>query len=362
MKTSATVNGARGALLTLQVLFNSKLITFVSMIFVTGGTGILGAQLLLDLVQRGEKVRAMKRVGSDLNFVRRVFVFEQVSDKFDLIEWVEGDLLDVVGLEDMLSGCDKVYHAAAMVSFSKKDRDTLMQTNVAGTANMVNACLSTGVKKLCFASSVAVFGREPGRGVVTEDMHWKRTPYNSNYAISKYGAEQEVWRGTEEGLDAVIVNPSVIIGPCEWDKSSGVLFRSIRKGLPFYTLGTNGFVDVRDVSRAMIDLMDSDIRNERFIINGENLVFRDFFNMMADALGKKRPTIYARLWMSAIVWRLLAATSWITGITPTITKESVSTAHMDSFYSSEKIQQQLGWSMTPIKESVNRAAQFLINQ
>src|SRR5690606_18768143 len=130
----------------------------------------------------------------------------------------------------------------------------------------------------------------------------------------------------EEGLDAVIVNPSVIIGPCEWDKSSGVLFISFRQGLPFYTLGRNGFVDVRDVSRSMIDLMDSDIRNERFIINGENLVFRDFFNMMADALGKKRPTIYARLWMSAIVWRLLAAMSWITGITPTITKESVSTA------------------------------------
>src|SRR5690606_38923353 len=121
--------------------------------------------------------------------------------KFDLIEWVEGDLLDVVGIEDMLSGCDKVYHAAAMDRYTKKDQDTLMQTNVSRTANMVNACLSTGVKKLCFASSVAVFGREPGRGTVTEETQWKRTPYNSNYAISKYGAEQEVWRGTEEDLD-----------------------------------------------------------------------------------------------------------------------------------------------------------------
>jgi len=329
------------------------------MVFVTGGTGLLGAQLLCDLVQRDEPIRAMKRPASELDFVRRVFDFNNLSDSFGKIEWVDGDLLDIIGLEDLLAGCDKVYHAAALVSFSKKDADRLMQTNAEGTANMVNACLSAGIKKLCYASSVAVFGREPGRGTVTEAAQWKRTPYNSNYAISKYSAEREVWRGTEEGLDAVIVNPSVIVGPCEWDKSSGMLFRSVNKGLPFYTLGTNGFVDVRDVSKAMIQLMNNDIRNERFILNGENLVFRDFFNMVADALGKKRPTIYARPWMSAIAWRVMAVAGYVTGKTPTITKESVSTAHMDSFYSSEKIAEQMGFEMTPVREGVDRAAEFL---
>lgn len=329
------------------------------MIFVTGGTGLLGAQLLLDLTLRGEKVRALKRANSDLNFVRRVFAFEKAEEKLNLIEWVDGDLLDVVQLEELISGCDQVYHAAAMVSFSKKDHDTMLQTNISGTANIVNICLSTGVKKLCYASSIAVFGREPGRGIITEDIQWKRTPYNTNYAISKYGAEREVWRGTEEGLDAVIVNPSVIIGPCEWDKSSGVLFRSVNSGLPFYTLGTNGFVDVRDVSRAMIALMESDIRNERFILNGENLVFRDFFNMIADAFEKRRPAIYARLWMSAVAWRVMAAVGLLTAKQPAITKESVGTAHMDSFYSSEKLISRLGFKMTPVSESVNRAVRFL---
>lgn len=319
----------------------------------------MGAQLLCDLVQQDEPIRAMKRPASNLDFVRRVFVFNQLSDSFQKIEWVDGDLLDIIGLEDLLDGCDKVYHAAAMVSFSKKDAELLMQTNAEGTANIVNACLSSGVKKLCFASSVSVFGREPGRGTVTEDVQWKRTPYNSNYSISKYGAEREVWRGTEEGLDAVIVNPSVIVGPCEWDKSSGMLFRSIRNGLPFYTLGTNGFVDVRDVSRAMVQLINSGIRNERFILNGDNLVFRDFFNMTADALGKKRPSIYARPWMSGIAWRTMAVVGWVTGKTPTITKESVSTAHMDSFYSSEKIRKRLDFEMTPVKVAVERAAKFL---
>lgn len=334
-------------------------VTFATMNFVTGGTGILGAQLLCDLVQRDEAVRAMKRPTSNLDFVRRVFEFNKLTDSFSKIEWVDGDLLDVIGLEALMINCHKVYHAAAMVSFSKKDEAQLMQINIEGTTNVVNACLSAGVKKLCYASSVAVFGREPGRGMVNEEVQWKRTPYNSNYAISKYGAEREVWRGTEEGLDAVIVNPSVIIGPCQWDKSSGVLFRSIRKGLPFYTLGTNGFVDVRDVSAAMLALMDLPLRNERFIINGENLVFRDFFFMVADALNKKRPHIYAKPWMSAIAWRAMAVIGMLTGKTSAISKESVSTAHMDSYYSSEKLTAHTGISPRPLADAVKNTAAFL---
>lgn len=320
---------------------------------------MLGAQLLLDLTRRDIQVRAMKRETSDLSFVQKVFAFEDAASLFDRIEWVDGDLLDVLRLEDLMQGCDVVYHCAATVSFAKKDEDRLMEVNIGGTANVVNACLSAGVKKLSYASSIAVFGREPNRGTVTEESQWKRTPYNSSYAISKYGAERDVWRGTEEGLDAVIVNPSVILGPCEWDKSSGVIFKSIQKGMPFYTLGTNGFVDVRDVSRAMIELAERDIRNERFILNGDNLVFRDMFNLVADALGKKRPGIYARPWMTGLAWRAMALKAWVTGSKPTITKDSVRAAHMDSLYSSEKLKQRLGIEMTPVREGVERAAEFL---
>jgi dihydroflavonol-4-reductase len=329
--------------------------------FVTGGTGLVGARLLYDLALAGESIRAMKRANSDLNFVKSTFLFNHPNGQqlFDSIKWVDGDLLDVLQLEELLTGCTHVYHAAAMVSFQKRDRDAMMQSNVDGTANLVNVALSSGITKFCFVSSIAAFGREPNRGVVTEDTQWKRTPYNSNYAISKYGAEREVWRGTQEGLDAVILNPSVIIGPCPLNKSTGVLFRSVLKGLPFYTLGTNGFVDVRDVSRAMIQLMKSDIKNERFIMNGENLVFRDFFVLVAKALNKRPPTIYTTKWMSAIAWRLMAIKGLFSSATPAITKESVSTAHMDSNYSSEKIKQTLGFEFTPIAQSVGHVADYL---
>ncbi|TVR38230.1 MAG: NAD-dependent epimerase/dehydratase family protein [Cryomorphaceae bacterium] len=329
------------------------------MIFVTGGTGILGAQLLCDLAQQGHSIRAMKRSTSDVDWVRKVFHFNQLEDLWNRVEWVDGDLLDIIGLEELTSGCTQVYHAAAVVSFQAGDEQKLLTHNIEGTANMVNACMASGVQKLCYASSIAVFGREPNRGVVNEEAQWKRTPHNSNYAISKYGAEREVWRGTEEGLNAVIVNPSVIVGPCKWDYSSGVLFRSVRNGLPFYTLGTNGFVDVRDVSKAMISLMNSDIRNERFILNGGNVVFQDFFNMVADSLQKKRPHIYARPWMSAIAWRVMKPWGWITGKSPAITKESVGTAHMTSLYSSQKIEKRLGFAFTPIEDAVERTAGFL---
>jgi len=334
---------------------------FCAMNFVTGGTGLLGARLMLDLILAGESVRAMKRAGSDLDFVKSIFLFNHPDGEhlYNKIAWVDGDLLDVIQLEEFVSDCKHVYHAAGMVSFQKKDLDQLMQTNIEGTANLINACLGTGVKKFCFVSSIAAFGREPGRGVLTEESQWKQTPYNSNYAISKYGAEREVWRGTEEGLDAVIVNPSVIIGPCPLNKSTGVLFRSVLNGLPFYTLGTNGFVDVRDVSRAMVQLMHSEIKNERFILNGENLVFRDFFNLIAKSLNKKPPHIYARKWMSAIAWRLMAVKSLFSSSTPAITKESVSTAHLDSNYSNEKIKRLLGFEFTPIAESVGYVADYL---
>jgi nucleoside-diphosphate-sugar epimerase len=329
--------------------------------FVTGGTGLVGARLLFDLTLAGEPVRAMKRADSDLNFVLSTFKFNHPNgeDLFNKIEWVNGDLLDVLQLEELVSGCTHVYHAAAMVSFQKKDRDQLMLVNAEGTANLVNACLGRSVKKFCFVSSIAAFGREPNRGIVTEESQWKRTPYNSNYAISKYAAEREVWRGTQEGLDVVILNPSVIIGPCPLDKSTGVLFRSVLNGLPFYTLGTNGFVDVRDVSRAMMLLMKSEIRNERFILNGENLVFRDFFNLIAKSLNKKPPHIYAKKWMSAIAWRLMLVKSIFSSKTPAITKESVRTAHMFSNYSNEKLKQKLGFEFTPIKQSVQHVGDYL---
>jgi dihydroflavonol-4-reductase len=194
---------------------------FYTMILVTGGTGLVGSHLLYDLVKSGASVRALKRAGSDLKGVLKTFSFySQVPEElFSRIQWVEGDIEDMASLEDAMEGADKVYHCAAIVSFLPQDRSAMLRVNVEGTANVVNACLQKQVSKLCHVSSIASLGRNSTSDLVNEETHWKTSPQNSWYAISKYGAEREVWRGAEEGLKVVVVNPSVILGPGSWNKS-----------------------------------------------------------------------------------------------------------------------------------------------
>jgi nucleoside-diphosphate-sugar epimerase len=296
-------------------------------ILVTGGTGFLGSYLLRYLVQQNANVRAIKRSSSSMHLV------EDIKDK---IEWVDGDILDIFSLEAAMQGVDCVYHCAAVVSFDSKDAAKLKQINVEGTANVVNIALSTGVKRLLHVSSIAAIGRSKETPEVTEKVMFVRNPMNTQYAISKFQGEQEAWRGAAEGLDVVIVNPSVIIGSGFWDSGTNGFFHQINNGLKFYPVGATGFVDVRDVARAMILIMNSDISDERFILNAENITYQTFLNWIAEDLQQPKPSIKVNTLLQELAWRIAWLTSKITGKKPFLTKESARSSARTFRYQNDK--------------------------
>ena len=335
------------------------------MVFVTGGTGLLGARLIYDLVKAGEEVVALKRSTSDLSVVEGVFNYyekEQGPAMYGKVRWHEGDVTDVPSLLEILDEGDDVYHCAAMVSFNPKAREKMMKVNVEGTANLVNACLAKKVRKLCFASSVAAIGKPAEGAEVTEDTRWKTSAGKPNYSISKYNSEKEVWRGIEEGLEAVIVNPTIILGPGNWRKSSARMFLDVWRGMKFYTAGVNGFVDVRDVTGAMIKLMKSDISAERYIVSSENVAFKRVFDMIADGLGKPKPTFEVTPFYSELFWRLDKLKSVLFGARPRVSKEIARESQNKSYYSVEKLKGALGVDLIPIAESVSDTAKIFLEQ
>jgi dihydroflavonol-4-reductase len=261
------------------------------MIFVTGASGLLGSHLLIELLSRGEEIKALKRTNSKLDTVKSIFHFylgDKSETEFNKISWIDGDLLDITSLIEGISGCNKVYHCAAMVSFVKKDFKKMMKVNKTGTANVVNVCIDSPIEQLVYVSSTAAIGRDGSKEFYTEDNKWVSNPDNSNYAVTKYSAENEVWRGVEEGLNAIIVNPCVILGPGNWNESSLSIFKVVKKGLRFYTPGLNAFVDVRDVAYAMAELSDNKIENQRFLVISENVFFKDLFEKSQKLLTLKR--------------------------------------------------------------------------
>jgi dihydroflavonol-4-reductase len=325
------------------------------MILITGASGLVGSHLIFELVHSGLPVRALKRPGSSLEMPKKVFSLysDKPEEEFSKIEWVEGDILDIFSLEDAMVGVDEVYHCAALVSFLPEDKKKLIRINTEGTANVVNAAIAGKVRKLCHVSSIAALGRPENQSdIIDENLVWKTSRHNSIYAISKYGAEREVWRGTAEGLDAVVVNPSIILGVAGPGMGSSRIFNTMWNGLKVYPPGKNGFVDVRDVVRAMILLMKSEIRNERFILNAENLTYSKLFEIMAKAMGKPAPKIKVSPVMSGIAWRLEKMRSMITGVKPLITQETAHTATQHYEYSSDKIRNQLGFRFLPMEETI----------
>lgn len=324
------------------------------MILVTGGTGLVGAHLLFDLLQKEDKVCAIKRSHSSLKQLEQIFSFYTSSPQNFLskIEWIEAELLDYFSLEEALKGISKVFHCAAMVSFKKKDKQKMLTANIEGTKNLVNACLHHNIEKLVHVSSIAALGRAEKGESANEKTPWKDGDKDSPYSISKYQSEMEVWRGIAEGLNAVIVNPSVILGPGDWSKGSPSFFRMMAKGIKFYSHGMNGYVYVRDVSRAMIILMDSEISGERFVLNGEDLTYLEFFNMMAKSLNVPFPSIEAKAWMMNLAWRGAYIKGLFTGKTPELTK-STARSFMSSYsYSSEKIEKSIGFEFTAMQKAI----------
>jgi len=317
-------------------------------ILVTGSTGLLGSHVIKRLIEQGKRVKALYR-----SHIPAIIGKEKVS-------WVKGDILDVVAMEEVMKDVSVVYHCAAIVSYSAKRRNELFKTNIEGTANIVNAGLNAGVKKLCFVSSVSALGKTRDGNVITEEVAWSEETNTSNYGKSKYLAEVEVWRGIGEGLPAVIVNPSIILGAGNWNDSSTKIFKTAYEEFPWYTEGVTGFVDVEDVVSAMIQLMESEISGERFLLNGENRPYKEVFTMAANAFAKKAPGKKVSRLMANIVWRLEAVKSLFTGDEPLLTKETADAAQSVHYYDNSKLKSFLpAFAFTPVDQTIKRVCDEL---
>ncbi|MBI1781284.1 MAG: NAD-dependent epimerase/dehydratase family protein [Sphingobacteriales bacterium] len=324
------------------------------MILVTGGTGLVGSELLRQLMAQGKSVRAIYRSNISAHLT------EEENKKVD---WVNGDINDVLSLEDAMQGVEQVYHCAAVVSFNPKKKQELFHTNVEGTANVVNACLTNGVKKLIHVSSVSALGRIRKGETITEQTQWNEETNNSAYGKSKYYAELEVFRGIAEGLKAAVVNPTIILGPANWNDGSSALFKKAYDEFPWYTYGVTGFVDVRDVATAMIRLMESDISGERFILSAENRSYKEMLTMAAEGFGKKPPGKEAKKWMGELIWRLDKLKSIFTGSNPLLTKETTRTARAKVYFDNSKIVKALpGFQFRKMEDTIRETCAIYLQR
>jgi nucleoside-diphosphate-sugar epimerase len=329
------------------------------MILVTGGTGLVGAHLILHLVENGEAVRAIYRDAKTIEKTKSLFSLYKKESLFEKIDWIQANIIDVPSLEIAFENVKYVYHCAALISFNPKDEDLLRKTNIEGTANIVNFCIAKNVKKLCFVSSIAALGDlKENEKTITEETEWNPEKPHSDYAISKYGAEMEIWRGQQEGLNSVIVNPGVILGPRIWEQGSGILFKKIEKGFPFYTKGMTGFIAVTDVVKIAVELMKSEVINERFTLVAQNIVFRDLFNSIADALNVKRPTIYASPFLIEIFWRIDWLLSTIFRWKRKLNRATSKSSYSKNLYSNEKIKNTLRTQFLDINQYIKEISKL----
>jgi dihydroflavonol-4-reductase len=328
------------------------------MILVTGGSGLLGSHLLFQLTNESNSIKAIFRNEKKIELVLRLFLYYDPingQSRFDSIQWVNCDVLDSVTLHETMEGCEYIYHCAAIVSFDKDDFYKMMKINREGTSNVVNSCLELDIKKLCYVSSTAAIGNGENDPIVTEETKWKQSPTTSGYSISKYSAEKEVWRGVEEGLNVVIINPCVIIGAGDWKESSLTMFATVDNGLRFYTSGANAFVDARDVALAMTLLMNSDFKNERYLCIGENSTFKNLFDTIARKLNKKEASILVNPLLMGLTWRVMWVVSKLTRKKSPITKETARSAFGTTIYDASKIKKSLSFEFKTIDEMVENA-------
>jgi len=327
------------------------------MLIVTGANGFLGSYLVCTLLKQGHKVMALKRSSSSLdefNYISNLVLSETKKSLLSNLVWEDADLLDVLRLDQLFEGAEMVFHAAAKVSFNG-NRVELFKVNGEGTANVVNACLKAGVKKLIYASSTAALGRVDGIGLIDEETQWVDDLNNTMYAESKHLAELEVWRGVEEGLDAVVVNPGIILGVGAWKKGSCRLFDNISRGLKFYTNGVNGFIGVENLADIMVSLAFSDVKNERFVVVAENLTYKELFDTMAEGLGVKAPSIEMKasyLPWATVLFKINGFLFKNTNLSPETLRTSVKIHR----YNSQKIISK-GYELQPIKDIVLKACE-----
>lgn len=308
------------------------------MILVTGATGLVGSHLLLKLLENHPTVRAIYRSESSILKTKKIFQLYQREDLFENIRWIQADVTDVVALNTAFENIEKVYHCAALISFNPADEAILRKTNIEGTANIVNFCIDYKVKKLCYVSSIAALGdRKEHETYINESTEWNPENEHSDYAISKYGAEMEVWRGKQEGLDVVIINPGIIIGPGFWETGSGQLFEKVNNGLSFYTRGTSGFISIHDVVKCLIFCMENSPMEERFCLISENLSFESVTKSIALALKVSPPRFHASSGLTELAWRLDFLLSYLFKRKRSLSKHIARSLHKNDRYSNEKI-------------------------
>lgn len=334
------------------------------MILVTGGTGLVGAHLLYKLVKNNETVRAIYRTERKLNNVKNVFscYTDNYESLFKSIQWIQADLLDIPLLSEAFKGVTYVYHCAAFVSFEPNKYHLLRRTNIEGTANIVNLCISNDIEKLCYVSSIATTGHSINNEPITEDTEWNPEGDNSVYAITKYGAEMEVWRATQEGLDVVIINPGVILGAGIWRYGTGNLFKKANKGIKYYTAGSIGLIDVKDVVSIMVTLLKSDIKNERFILVAENWTYKQFLQEITKAVHAKSPKKEAKVWQLQLAWKLDWLAHKLTGKRRQLTRQLATSLNSKTNYSSTKIKKVIDFEFTPIDESITTVGNLYLKQ
>ncbi len=324
---------------------------------VTGATGLLGSHLLYSLLERGYEVTAIVRRLDNIKKTTKIFSFySEIADELtSKVRWVEGELLDAQFVHSMVAECDIVFHCAAQVSFSPFKKNDVIRVNTEITANIVDAALELD-KRLIHVSSIASLSSATNGGPVDESCLWKSVKGENGYAISKFYSEMEVWRGVEFGLNAAIVNPAVIIGPGDWNSGSPYFFKAVKGGLPFYTLGGTGFVDVRDVATAMVTIADRNISGERFVLVGDSISYKMFLDSVAISIGAKPPRLAARRLLLSLGWRIEYLRCLIFGGEPIMTKELARTAHRVTTYSAKKAVGTLGIQFRGIRETVEHTA------
>lgn len=326
-------------------------------VLITGATGLVGSAVARKFLSENHEVFALARPGAD----KRLLAVDHPK-----LNWVEGDILDILSLEKAIERVDYVIHTAAVVSFVPRDRKMMYKVNAEGTANVVNVCLKYKTQKLVHVSSIAAIGRPDKRKqagtqalVLNEDQRWEDSPENSEYAKTKHMAELEVWRGIAEGLSAVIVNPTLILGEGDWEKSSTQIFRYVYREKPFYTEGIANVVDVKDVAEIVYRLAGSDIAGERFLLNAGSISYHNLFNMIADKMNRKRPSFKVGPGLAGVIWRVEALRTWLLGTKPLITKETAQSAARKITYDNTKVRKALDFQFQSIEETVSRISESL---
>ena len=320
------------------------------MVLVTGGTGFIGAYIIKELVEKNYSVRAIRRSNK--------FPFYISKEIFDKVEWIDADVLDIPALENAMNGIDTVIHVAGIVSFSRKERKQMYKVNIEGTANMVNMALEKNIRRFVHISSVSALGRTISGSHVNEEKKWEENKTNTHYAKSKYKAELEVWRGIGEGLNAVILNPSTILGYGDWNTSSCALFKKVYDEFRWYIPGINGFADVEDVARVTVLMMETDITEERFIINAENWSFKKLQDAIADGFNKKHPSREVTPFLMAVARQMEKMKMFFSRKRPLLTKESSRVAFSKTYFENDKILKALpGFSFTPLEQSIKKACE-----